>query len=263
MSMDFRVMNKACDHMVRGISCMVSNYDRFTLLPRSDPSIFIFGEPVLSGRSELKRYNPSTHLWQRISPTDPVYGWTLGAYPIFPGIPSLGSAVQVRFTVPQHNIQQIWKLSYQVSAVSCLKCNGANSVSDLTLLGDPDRAVFVKNEPKLAQDFLRMLLTPIGSNPYYTWLGTSLVDLPGSKFDVRAVESALVSQIANAAAALKNLQAQQLSIASQAVTAKEMIESVSSITVNQSPTDSRVLLVAIELYTKNHTLTTIQVPLSL
>jgi len=262
MSIDFKVMNKTCDHILRGVSCFISDIDRKTLLPRFNPSQYLLSQPVLSGTSELKKFNPATRAWSRIDKNDSTYGWSIGDRPWIDGAPELGSSVQVQFKNRQQNIQQLWRLTYQVTAASCIKCQSSGTVSDLTLLGDPDLGLFVINEPKLAQDFLRMLLTPIGSNPYYTWLGTSLVDLPGNKFDVKSIESTLVTQISNAASALQNLQAQQLSIGSQAMTAREMIDSVSSITVNQSTTDSRVLFVTIDLYTKNQTLTTLTVPLS-
>ena len=258
MSIDFLVTNKPCDHILRGIPCFVSNVDCKTLLPRNDCSQYLFSNPVSAGVANLKLYNQWKHTFLDIPISDPLRGWSMEVQPIFEGNPELGTALMVRFKQRQPTNQGIWKLSYQVTGLSCLKCQGTNVLTDLTLLGDPDEAYYVQYEAKLAQDFLKFLLTPIGSDPYYKWIGTSMTDLVGNKFNARDVENLLTQQVQNAATAIQGLQTQQATI--QQVDPREMLSSVSSLTVQQDTNDPRQLLMNIQLTTNSRTLSNIQVP---
>ncbi len=262
MSQDFRAMNKTCDHHLRSIRCITSEVDFRTLLPRKNLSSFMLSSPINLSRAELKKYNPVTHVWSVVSNDDPVSGWALAQYPVMPDVPELGVTLQAKFNIRQRTVQGIWLLSYQTLAIDCIKCNGSNRISDITLLNDPDNALYVRYEAKLAQDFLKMLLTPIGSDPYYTWMGTSIMDLPGRKFNLHEIQNLIAQQVSNAADALKNMQAQQAKIAEQQMHPREMLDSVASLSVDQSAQDSRVLIIRMELYTVNRTLTTVQFPIS-
>ena len=262
MSYDFQITNKLCDHILRGVPCFVSDIDGLTLLPRNSPAQYTLSNPVFAGVSELKLYNQLTHSYQVINQNDPVYGWSFDMYPIIPGYPDMGMSAMIRFKQRQRNVQNIWRASYQVTSASCIKCNGANVLTDITLLGDPDRAMYVQFEAKLAQDFLKFILTPLGSDPYYKWIGTALMDLPGSKFNTRDLKNMLTSQIQSTGDVIKSLQAQQVTIPEQQVSTREMLNTVSSVSVQQAANDSREMSVNINLVTQSRTLSTIQFPFS-
>jgi len=174
----------------------------------------------------------------------------------------MGSAMMVRFNKRQQSTQGIWRLSYQVSAASCFKCKGAGVLPDIELIGDPDKAYYVQHEAKLAQDFLKFLLTPKGSDPYYPWIGTDFADLPGSKLDLRDFEAQIIKQVQATADIIKNLQAQQAKLPDQTVSQRELLHSVTLVKVQQSPADPRQMLIKIELMTNSRTSTNIQFPLS-
>ena len=262
MSHDLKVMNKLCDHKLRGIRCFVSGVDGRTLLPRRDASVFLLADPVNVKTAELSRYNPISRESISYLSDDPEYGWDIYNYPIIPDRPEFGTATQVKFKKRQRSTQGVWLLSHQASSSTCIKCGGSKTVSDITLLNDPDKALFVENEAKLAQDFIKMLLTPRGSNPYYPWIGTSLVDLPGMKFSRAEIEAKIGGQIVETATSMKTMQAQQAAIAAQQVNPREMLSSVTSVTFDQAASDPRTLLIRIELYTMSKTLTTLQFPLA-
>jgi hypothetical protein len=238
----------------------VSDVDRLTILPRKDPSVYLFSDPVLAGTQVLKQYNQITRQATVIPQNHPDYGWSIQEMPIIADLPQLGSVIAATFNQPQKSLQTIWRLSYQVAAANCIKCNSSGVVSDWTYLADPDKALYVRYESKLAQDFLKFLLTPAGSDPYYPWMGTIIPDLPGSKFDMRDLEAKVIAQVSATADKIKSLQKQQAQISTQSVDPREMLDSVASVVVQQSQVDARMLIIRIELYTVGKTLTTVQFP---
>ena len=262
MSKDFRVTNKQCDHTLRSVRYQLSTVDCKTLLPKSDLSLFFLSDPINTLRAELKSYNPISRTWRLIPQDDPNLGWSIQQFPVIADMPSLGLALQIQFNFIQPSSQGMWLLTYQTLATDCIKCSGGLRVTDVVLVGDPDKALYLQYEAKLAQDFLKMLITPRGSDPYYTWMGTSLADLPGRKYNQNDVTAMLSQQISEVADAIKNLQAQQVTIYAQQMSPREMLDSVSSVTFNVDAYDPRVLLIKIELYTMSRTLATIQFPVS-
>lgn len=262
MSYDFKITNKVCDHILRGISCFISDIDGMTLVPRNDPSQYIFSDPIQSSNAELKLYNQASHTWEVIPKDHPEYGWSISVFPLIEGFPDMGTAVMARFKKRQQSLQKVWRLSYQVTANSCIKCKAARVITDIELVGDPERAYYVQYEAKLAQDFLKFLLTPKGSDPYYTWIGTSLADLPGTKLDMRDLEHTLLEQVQDTANTIKSLQTQQSRISSQQVSGREMLSAVTLVKVQQDTNDPRQILLKIELMTNSRTLTNLQIPVS-
>jgi hypothetical protein len=241
---------------------MVSALDDRTLLPRKNLSVYLVGAPVNTSKAELKYYNPSTKTWDRIPQDDPHRGWSIDAFPIIPDMPTLGYSIQARFKKRQASVQGIWLLSHYVTGETCPKCNSSNTVSDVTLVNDPDKVLLVQFEAKLAQDFLKMLLTPAGSDPYYPWIGTALADLPGTKFNQADTQALLSRQIASVGDSIKNLQSQQATIPAQQMDPREMLDSISLVEFSYPTSDSRIVVINIELYTMARTKTTIQFPFS-
>lgn len=126
---------------------------------------------------------------------------------------------------------------------------------DLKLLNknlvlDNGKLSIVTSTNKLIQDILKIILTPIGSNPSFPWYGCALVEsMPGLNLDPTTRNALIQSQIKNC---IDNLVALQLAQkkSSQNVSAAEHIASISDISVIQDSRDPRGIIITIKVLTK-------------
>ncbi len=111
------------------------------------------------------------------------------------------------------------------------------SKGDLTVAGDGDLNK-VRNTPKVIQDVLKVLHTPVGSNPYFPRLGNFLTTLNiGENLNSQFVESRVESSVTQSIEILQSLQRQQELI--QTVTAEEKIANLSRLEATRNDQDPR------------------------
>jgi phage baseplate assembly protein W len=97
----------------------------------------------------------------------------------------------------------------------------------------------VENSEKLVQDVLKIVSTPLGSNPFFPWYGSPISgSLVGTAFDMMFVESIATQQLTRAVERIQQLQQDQLR-KSQIVTPQEQIAVVENVSVTRARNDPR------------------------
>ncbi len=112
--------------------------------------------------------------------------------------------------------------------------------------GDVDR---VEDTEKLIQDVLKILLTPLGGNPFHTWYGSLISGtLVGNAFEDEFLIKIASSQINSALETMQNLQKAQTAV--QKVTPNELLAAIRDVEVNRNPVDPRIYSVFVTVLTK-------------
>lgn len=142
--------------------------------------------------------------------------------------------------------EDIFEVSYFTSRQDCRRCSGLGYENDFRhdVYGDP---VMVTGVDLLAQEVEKIVFTLKGSNIFYTWYGTSLNDLIGSKIDRTGslIENMILSSISSTLDKFKNIKMQQAQL--QPVRDQEYFLKVKSIRVNQDDFDPTIFRVNIEI----------------
>lgn len=108
----------------------------------------------------------------------------------------------------------------------------------------------VENSEKLIQDVLKIVLTQIGSNPFFPWYGSPITrSLIGTAFEERFVSAVASNQLRTALETLQNLQKEQLK-QSQIVTPQEQIAAVQNVIVERNVLDPRFYSVQLTVLNK-------------
>lgn len=112
--------------------------------------------------------------------------------------------------------------------------------------GDLDR---VEDTNKLVQDILKILLTPLGGNPFHTWYGSLISStLVGNAFEEEFLIKIASSQINSALETMQNLQKAQTAV--QKVTPNELLAAIRSVDVHRNPVNPTIFSVFVTVLTK-------------
>jgi hypothetical protein len=161
----------------------------------------------------------------------------------------------VRFEEPLRSTEDIIELSYYTRQSDCRRCQGQGIEDDIRFdrRGDP---VFVEDEELLLQEVQKVTFTVKGTNVFYQWYGTSLMDAIGTKVlpggDV--LEEELTSEIVNALNRYRDVKQQQSSI--QPVSDEEFLLRINTIQVEQGA-DPTVFNVDIDIQNRDRSTQTI------
>jgi len=110
----------------------------------------------------------------------------------------------------------------------------------------------VTDTPKLRQDVLKMILTPLGSNKFHPWYGCSISEnLIGRNYPDNLIEVEAQTSIQQSLERLRQLQLAQST--TQQVTLGELITSIGPISINRNPIDLRQINVRVAVTTKRLT----------
>lgn len=171
-----------------------------------------------------------------------VPGWTLQKPPNHPD----PEERYIVFKEPLKSQDDIIELSYFTKRENCRRCQGLVTEHDFRYdsKGDP---IFTGGLPLLVQEVEKLVFTIKGSNIFYTWYGTSISDLIGSKIvrGGRFIETQLASEISGALATYKNIKEQQARY--QPVSEQEALLRVQNIEVQQDQFDPTYFRVTIAL----------------
>jgi hypothetical protein len=108
----------------------------------------------------------------------------------------------------------------------------------------------VTDEQKLVQDILKICLTPIGVNPFFTAYGSYLsAALIGNPSNDKMIVDIAKNQLTSCLNNLKSLQASQIN-SYQRLSADEQLAAISSIDIYRNPNDYRVYTIDIKCITK-------------
>lgn len=121
------------------------------------------------------------------------------------------------------------------------------------LVINPDGTVKTATDtPKLRQDVLKIILTPLGSNKFHPWYGCSVVSaIVGKQLPDNLMTNEVRTTIAQSLDRLKKLQRSQST--TQKVSLAELINTVGTIRVNRNLADLRQLNVVVTVLTKRLT----------
>jgi len=109
----------------------------------------------------------------------------------------------------------------------------------------------VEQSDKLAQDILKICLTPVGANPLQSWYGSFISrTMIGNAMSDTMLITIGESQLNTALENLKNLQAIQLK-SFQRVSAEEQIAAITDISINRNAIDPREFNVRVSVLTKS------------
>lgn len=121
--------------------------------------------------------------------------------------------------------------------------------SDLQILATGDVKT-VSDSPKLRQDILKIILTPIGGDRFHNWYGSNISDnIIGQNLSDDLVFGEISSEISNSLERLKSLQMAQSTY--QKVTLAELISGVQEIVVQRGGSDPRIINVIVKVLAKN------------
>lgn len=148
------------------------------------------------------------------------------------------------------SVDDIIELSYYTRQEDCRRCKGVGVEQDIRhdQSGDP---VFTEDEELLLQEVQKTVFTRKGSNVFFKWYGTSLVDSIGEKVfeGGEAVRSQITSEISNALDRYRQIKVQQSNI--QPVSNEEFLLQIRNIRVEQG-VDPSVFRVEIDIVNKNN-----------
>jgi phage baseplate assembly protein W len=123
------------------------------------------------------------------------------------------------------------------------------SQGDLTLDQDGDLEK-VEESDKLVQDILKILMTPIGANVFFTWYGSPLSETAvGQVLDRTFVNSVVTQIIRSNLETLQKLQKQQ-SMGGQRVSANELLAAIQTVNINRNTVDPTYWSIFIQVLTK-------------
>ena len=128
---------------------------------------------------------------------------------------------------------------------------------DLALINNdlkiqPDGSVkTITDTPKLRQDIIKIILTPLGSVKNHLWYGCTISEDIGRNFPTTLQLSRIQVSVSQSLDRLKALQTSQC--ANQKTSLAELIESVGSIDVERDADEPRKLNVVVTVFSKRLT----------
>lgn len=129
---------------------------------------------------------------------------------------------------------------------------------DFALVGNdlaklPDGKIrTITDTPKLRQDVLKIILTPLGSNKFHMWYGCTVAeDIIGKNLPDNVMILDIKTSIAQSLERLKTLQMRQAT--SQKVTLSELINLVGNVNAYRSPEDPRQIKIEVVVYSRRLT----------
>lgn len=185
MSIDLKIQNK-CDDVI--------NWERRSLGP--DRRRINLSYPVASVSSLRLRINnvikkPNTYSVATVR--DPL---------------SEVPTTHILLREPNRLYNPIIEVRYVTIRTYCPKCAGLRYIDDIAYGPDQD-AVTVSDELLLIQTLEKHIVTELESNPYHTWVGTTLHELVKTKItDIQLITSRIKDDINKAVSDLKKVQAQ-------------------------------------------------------
>lgn len=154
----------------------------------------------------------------------------------------------LRFSKPIKN-DPVIKVSYVTPADQCIRCRGTYVENDFRYTTNGDLRL-ITDENLLYQCSLKALLTIKGSNPYYRWYGTNLMNAIGKKA-VYGLQNAIKQEISSALRLYQ--QNQQAQANYQTVSPKERLFALQSVEVYPHESDPTAFLAEVVVVNASQT----------
>lgn len=210
-------LSHICPHYVIKEKLELDLTDRHSLRPLRPPS------------------NENTQLYVNrylVEKDNPIWG-----YKLVKDVTKLNSK-KLFFDSSIRSQNDLFELSYSTTPVNCRRCAGLRIENDF-YFNPLGLVVRVVHEDKLLQDVRKFIITIRGTNPFHTYIGTSITESIGAKLvDSSFTELTITQEIVDVLDKLQRLQFQQQRI--QAVSDREFLFRIVLIDVKQSELDPSV-----------------------
>jgi hypothetical protein len=144
------------------------------------------------------------------------------------------------FKTPSKAPDDVIECSYYTFLELCPKCHGIKAHNDLEW-GIDGKPFFVAQGRKLTQEFKKGLITELNSNPFHSWIGTTIYTRIGSKVvDAKKLQMLLLDEISSFATKYKSVQQKQIA-AGQEVELEEIFSNIAQLKVQ--PRDPNVPII--------------------
>ena len=143
---------------------------------------------------------------------------------------------------PWQQLEDYWEITYVTVKGFCNKCVGLGNLDDISY--DVRGGLSLnRNEYLLLQNLEKFTVTEKASNPFQTFIGTSLVRMLGQKITDAAFISSRITQEVNATLeVMKSLQAQYVS-SGRTMTNGERLDAVENVKVRFDDEDPTIIRV--------------------
>lgn len=149
------------------------------------------------------------------------------------------------FNEPLKGFNDYVEITYSTERQECRRC-GATGMENDWRYAINGEVVQVVDEALLIQEVQKLMLTIKGSNPFFDWYGTSLLDSVGKKITASGVlQNIIVSDIQSAFRRYLSIKRQQEENIGQLLTDREYPVALVSVDLKQSKTDMTVFFVTI------------------
>lgn len=177
-----------------------------------------------------------------------VPGWTIvtdpNSIPQFP-------VRAIIFDQPLRSNSDFVEIDYSTINSECRRCGGSNVENDWTY-DNSGEVIVVRDEALLIQEIQKDFFTLLGSNPFHTWYGTSLLDTIGKKLTSgNFIQNLIVSDIYQAFERWQQIKRQQEEQVQQTVTDEEFPFRLLSVNLQQSTKDPTVIFVEIDIQNRS------------
>lgn len=146
--------------------------------------------------------------------------------------------------------RDFFEISYNTISSYCSKCTGLNTLDDISY-NVKGRLNTSRDEKLLLQNLEKFTVTEIKSNPFHSFIGTSLVSLLGEKVSDLDFLSTKITQEINASLQKLSDMQNQYKQAGRTLTDGETLESIDNIQVEQDEDDLTVLRVDVTCKAKS------------
>jgi len=212
MSVDSKIEN-SCDHLIFEEQLEIDSDLKTLIIPRT-----------LSSTNIILRVNGF-----EISKDHEKFGWSVqnDETALYTKISKLV------FKNKRKSKDDFYTVNYAAVPEFCPKCQGLRVLNDeaYTALG---KLRTIRNEDKLLQEVKKGLTTHLGSNPFHTWIGTSIHSLIGSKiYNADLIKVRIVEEVTRYLNKYIDVQLQQGNY--QDVTSREAFDQI--LTIGVEPQD--------------------------
>lgn len=139
------------------------------------------------------------------------------------------------------------EVTYTTSQQHCRRCLGSGLEFDWRYDRDGNTGE-VRDDALLLQEFLKLILTVLGSNPFHRWYGTTLTERIGSKIvSGQAIQAAISADIAEAFRRWQVVKKSQEDKVGQFVSDDEFPFRLLGVSVSQDEKDPTVIYVSVRI----------------
>lgn len=152
------------------------------------------------------------------------------------------------FDEPLKGFNDFVEISYATVKEECRRCGGIGVENDWSYTPD-GQIIEARDEALLLQEIQKIIYTGKGSNPFFSWYGTAIVELIGQKQVIQgALQNTVTSEVGTSFRYLQSLKAKQETV--QFLTDGEVPSRLDGIILEPSSDDPTVIFVTINFQTR-------------